>query len=415
MPTTTEAPAPSVNGELIDRVQQLRLTNQLGTGGGGGGSGRGAWLPWVLCAMMAVSWAGVGVRWYKATPVASSSGPNAITVPATGNSSPTASQLGGNPTSVAPGELLLQIKGTLIPFLQINLSPDDVSGVVEEIFFKEGDRVKKGQVLARIRKDRYLNDYVAANSAKEAAEHRLADLGKEAVRPEERKQAQAELDEAKAAWVRAEQEVLRVRAQKASGVVSMQDIEKADADLKAAEARVARLDAALMLLNLGARREKIDAAKAEVTQSNARLKEAKRLLENCEVKAPMDGTILTKVADKGVLVSPMSFNVAAGICTMADLSDLEAEIEVREDQITLVREGLECQVAATANPNRVYRGRVDRVMPIADDTKNIIKVRVKVQLPPGEEPGSFLKPKMSTIVRIYNAVIPEFTTAPPPK
>ena len=145
-----------------------------------------------------------------------------------------------------------------------------------------------------------------------------------------------------------------------------------------------------------------------MVQADGRLSEAKRLLENCEVKAPIDGTILTKLADRGVLVSPMSFNVAAGICAMADLSDLEAEIEVREDQIMQVRVGLRCEIVATADPNRTYAGRVDRIMPIADDTKNIIKVRVKVQLPLGEEAGSFLKPKMSSTVRIYNKEVPDF-------
>jgi len=145
-----------------------------------------------------------------------------------------------------------------------------------------------------------------------------------------------------------------------------------------------------------------------VLNAKARLEECDRLLKNCEVRAPINGTILTKVADPGVVVSPMSFNVASGICSMADLSDLEAEIDVREDQVTVIELGQECQVAALANPNRVYKGRVDRVMPIADDTKNTIKVRVKVLLPPSEEPGSFLKPKMSTVVRVYNTIIPAF-------
>ena len=67
-------------------------------------------------------------------------------------------------------------------------------------------------------------------------------------------------------------------------------------------------------------------------------------------------------------------------------------------------------MASAAAPNRIYRGRVDRIMPIADDSKNTIKVRVKVQLPAGEQPGSVLKPKMSTVVRIYNTMIPEFGT-----
>ena len=59
-------PVPSANGDLADRVQRLRLDSQLGAvkSGGGGGS----WLPWVLCGLLAVTWAGVGVRWYKAAP-----------------------------------------------------------------------------------------------------------------------------------------------------------------------------------------------------------------------------------------------------------------------------------------------------------------------------------------------------------
>jgi multidrug efflux pump subunit AcrA (membrane-fusion protein) len=298
--------------------------------------------------------------------------------------------------------LLLQIKGNVIPSLQINLSPDDISGVVEEIFFKEGDRVKQGQILARIRNNRYLHDYYAAQAAVAAAKARLADLTGAAVRPEERRQAEAELEEARAAWVRADQEVKRLSAQRSTGTVSAQELERADADLKAAAARVARLEASLALLTMGARRERIEAAQAELRQAEARLQEAQRLLRNCEVRAPIDGTILTKVADRGALVSPMSFNVAAGICSMADLAKLEVEIDVPERQITKIRRDLDCLVQADADPNRPYRAKVDRIMPIADDTKNVIKVRIRVYLPLGEEPGSFLKPKMSVVATIYN-------------
>ncbi|VTU01841.1 Secretion protein HlyD family protein OS=Pirellula staleyi (strain ATCC 27377 / DSM 6068 / ICPB 4128) GN=Psta_2961 PE=4 SV=1: HlyD_2 [Gemmataceae bacterium] len=405
MPTAAEVPAPSANGELINRVQQLRLADQLGKGAGG--SGRGAWLPWVLCAMMAATWAGVGVRWYKTAEPGAAGVPGAAGPVASGPASSGPATSGTANQPAAADALVLQIKGTVTPFLQINLSPDDVSGMVQQITFKEGDRVTRGTVLARIRKDRYQNDYDVAAASLVAAQQRLADLGKDAVRPDERRQAQAELDEAKAGLVRADQEVQRMKMQKAGGVVSQQDFEKAEADLHGAAARVSRLEAALSLLNMGARKEKIAAAQAEVIQAEGRLAEAKRLLENCEVKAPIDGTILTKLADRGVLVSPMSFNVAAGICSMADLSDLEAEIEVREDQIKDVRAGQRCEIVATADPSRTYAGRVDRVMPIADDTKNIIKVRVKIKLPAGEVAGSFLKPKMSTVVRIYNTDVPE--------
>jgi multidrug resistance efflux pump len=386
--------AVSPNGDLINRVQQLRLDSQLGTGKGGRGSG--AWLPWVLCGLLAVTWAGVGVRWYKSAGQKSDDAPGA---PANG-----ASQAAGQPgaSPVAPGEIVTQLRGTVTPSLQVNISPIDVSGELLEIYFKEGDTKKKGDPLGRLRDTRYRNDFKRTEAMLGMAQARLADLQKEAVRPAERKQAQAELDEAKANWRRADQELKRLAGQTVGSVVSPQELQKAEAEEAMAAARVTKMEQALALLNMGARKEKIDEAEAAVRDAQSAHDEARRLLDNCTIVAPIDGTVLTKAADKGALVSPMSFNVAAGICSMADLSKLEVEIDVPERQITRLRPGQDCVLQADADPSRAYRGQVDRVMPIADDTKNVVKVRIRVYLGKDEKPGSFLKPKMSVTAVVYN-------------
>src|SRR5437868_1937727 len=83
------------------------------------------------------------------------------------------------------------------------------------------------------RRGRYRNDYNAAKAALSAAEFRLAEMRPESVRKIEIEQSQAEWDEAEAARVRADQEVKRLYSQKATGVVAQQDIERAEADLKA--------------------------------------------------------------------------------------------------------------------------------------------------------------------------------------
>jgi multidrug efflux pump subunit AcrA (membrane-fusion protein) len=381
----------SPNGDLVNRVQQLRLDNQLGTGRA---SSRGSWLPWVLCGMLAITWAGVGVRWYKAA--------QRIDDPASG-SAPGAT-IGAQPgaPAVAPGEIVTTLKGTVTPSLQVNLSPVDVSGELLEIYFKEGDTVKTGQVLGKLRDTRYLNDFKRTEAMLKMAESRLADLRGSAVRPEERLQAQAELDEAKANLKRAQQELARLNAQKMGGVVSAQDLERTEAEVSAFTARVKRLELVLTLLDMGARKERIAEAEAAVRDAIAAHDEAKRLLENCLIRAPIDGTVLTKAADKGMLVSPMSFNVAAGICSMADLAKLEVEIDVPERQIIRLKAGQECVLRPDADANKLYRGVVDRVMPIADDTKNVVKVRIRVYLGKDENPGSFLKPKMSVTTLVYN-------------
>jgi len=202
--------------------------------------------------MMAVAWAGVGARWYKA-PEASSDGGEAAKPSGSGGAAATSSQAGNQPPA-ASGALLLQIKGTLTPFLQINLSPDDVAGVVTDIHFKEGDRVKKGQLLARIRDNRYRNDYNGAKAALDSAQCRWDELHPKSVRPIEVQQAEADLAEAEANRVRAKQDLERFTSQRASSVVSPQDIDKAVADLKAAEARVIRLKKTLDILIEGPRR-----------------------------------------------------------------------------------------------------------------------------------------------------------------
>jgi multidrug resistance efflux pump len=420
MPAPTETTAaPSTNGALVDRVQQLRLSGQLG---GAARAGRGSLLPWVLCAMMAVAWAGVGVRWYRAAePAGGNNRPTAQTAP-NGTPSPVGPQAtptgGGGSPAAAPGELLLQIKGTLTPFVQINLSPIDVAGEVIEVKFKEGDRVRSHQELAKIRDTRYKNDSTNAEAALLAATAQIersrasqaATLSRQAKaeaaleasktritkaqatltqanldleRAKNPVTAQATRDEATAKQAIAESEVV---AAKADLIAAEKELEAAKADVRAAGAAVT-------------------AAEAEKKGAEARKAETDRLLKNCTILAPIDGTILTKVVEKGSLVSPMSFNVASGICTMADLSQLEVEIDVPERQITKVKVGLACVVQADADPTRSYRGKVDRIMPIADDTKNVVKVRVRVYLPagpPAEVPGSFLKPKMSVLTTIYN-------------
>src|SRR5262249_29007933 len=148
----------------------------------------------------------------------------------------------------------------------------------------------------------------------------------------------------------------------ATSAISDQDYRKAKADKDVAEAErvsaVAEVDAA---------RKEVHAAEADAAAAACRKDEAKRMLDNGLVHAPLDGTVLTKKADGGSLVSPAAFNVAASLCEIADLSKLEVEVDVPEKQITRVRPNLDCQVITDADPQRVYRGRVDRVMPIADD------------------------------------------------
>jgi len=128
---------------------------------------------------------------------------------------------------------------------------------------------------------------------------------------------------------------------------------------------------------------------------------AKWKLDNCRIVAPIKGTILRKNAEKGNTVNPIAQMGSTSLCEMADLSDLEVELNIPERDFAVIRVGQRCTVRADAYPDRVYSGVVSRPMPIADRAKAAIPVRVKVSVPADEE-GVYLKPEMNAKVVFLN-------------
>jgi len=147
----------------------------------------------------------------------------------------------------------------------------------------------------------------------------------------------------------------------------------------------------------GPRAERIEAARASVQQAQAELSKAQWKLDNCSIKAPISGTILKKNAEEGNLVNPIAFNGSYSICDIADLSDLEVDLNIQERDVSRVFVGQHCKVRCEAYPNRTYEAVVSRLMPIADRAKGAVPVRVKVTVP-AEEEGIYLKPEMGAVV-----------------
>lgn len=412
---------PSANGDLVNRVQQLRLDNQLGAANSGGSRGS-AVLPWVLCGLLAVTWAGVGVRSYKNAPTSGGapSGPPAVAPGEKGAPAPAAQPSPGPAVeqTTAAGALVTQLKGIVIPSLQVTVSPRDVAAEIIAIDFYEGKRVRAGDTLATLLDLQYKNRLKSEEAAVSAAlaQKARAEAARAAADARVAKtesalaSAKAKLTRVLALQDRATKDYVQAQQQRTTGVLGAQEFQKFEADKLAADADKVAAEADIMAATREVDAAKADvntaiatatAAAADVKAAEARADESRRLVQNCTVLAPIDGTILTKTADKGALVSPMSFNVAAGICSIADLSKLEVEIDVPERQVTRIKAGQDCLLQADANPNRGYRGVVDRVMPIADDTKNVVKVRIRAYLPKDEEQGAFLKPKMSVTATVY--------------
>jgi HlyD family secretion protein len=399
------------NGELKNRVQQLRLNNQLGTDHGGGRGGA-TWLPWILCFVLAVAWAGVGIRSYRNAPANDLVDTKAVTD--SERKSDSAPGSSGAATPPLAGTIEVEVKGYLVPAQQIAVSPIDVGGRVVELNVVEGKFFAKGAILAKIDDTNYQAQAAEANAAllsararHDAVKQRLAALLPGSVRKVEIVQVEEELKEAESLRGRMADELSR--QEKLGVAASEREMKQARFDLQANEARVRRLTATLALLKEGPRQEQKAAAEAEVAGADAevkvavaRMEQAKWRLDNCIIRAPIDGTVLTKKAELGNLVNPMAFSASSSgggaVCDIANLADLEVDLEIPERDIRKLKLNQRCRIKADAFSDLAYEGFLDRIMPIANRAKSIVSVRVKVKLPAGEVPGTYLKPEMGAVV-----------------
>lgn len=381
---------------LRDRVEALRLPDKVDAPGE---NRRAAWLPWVLCILLAVGAASLALRVYSgrvsaARPAAadgpSTTGATAATPPASGISAKDVA-----PPPVAPGAVVLESKGYVIPAHLISVSPIEVGGRVIELFVEEGKRFKAGEVLAVLDQTGYRQEVLEATGLVKAAEARAAELTeKEQLRDVQK--ATADLREAESKVRQSKLDYER-NLNLPDAAQAKSEKEKAEMEYRAAEQRAASLRSVLEMTT-DRLKAKQAAALADVAAARARLERAKWRLDNCTIRAPIDGTILTKKAELGNLVNPLAFGATSGsICEMADLSDLEVELDITERDVSKIQKGMPCTVRVEAFPGRPYSGVVDRLMPTANRAKGAVPVRVKVTVPKDEE-GVYLKPEMGAVV-----------------
>jgi multidrug resistance efflux pump len=365
----------------------------------------------LLAVVAAGGW--FGQRWLPQTRTAEDSAGVEDATAEAGEAAPSVGASASAPAALVAkaGSIALESKGYIIPAHQILVSPE-VSGRIMKLNVEEGRRVAQGEVLAEIETVQYQADYDRAAATLEVARHRLSEL-ENGSRPEEIKQAEAELAEVEAKLPQLEAQWKRNADLRANRSISLEEYELSESEYQATQRRADRLKYALELLREGPRVERINAARSEVRQCEADLEKARWRLNNCQIRAPISGTILRKAAEEGNIVNPVAFNGSFSLCEMADLSDLEVELDIQERDIAQVSIGQRCEVRAEAWPDRVYRGVVSRLMPIADRAKGAVPVRVKLTVPAAEE-GVYLKPEMGAVVAFLQKQEPAATAATGP-
>jgi RND family efflux transporter MFP subunit len=139
-----------------------------------------------------------------------------------------------------------------------------------------------------------------------------------------------------------------------------------------------------------------DSLKADQELAQARIRESEQVRENMFIRAPFDGTVISKDAEVGESIMPGGMGEASGrgsAVTIADLTNLEVDCDVKEDFISRVTEGQAAEIAIDAVPDRRYHGRVRKIIPMGDRASATIKVKVEIT-----DADSLLFPDMSGTV-----------------
>ncbi len=240
---------------------------------------------------------------------------------------------------------VVSANGSINPVDQVILRPE-VNGEIVELPVEEGDFVKKGQLLVRIKPDIYIAQKKRAQAILAAAKAQL-------------KVRKATLDQVKA-------EYERVKGLYEKGLASDAEFEKAKA---------------LYLQSQGS----YEAQKSSVMQAQESLKEAEENLAKTEIDAPFDGTITALNVELSERVLGSSFSQGTHLMTIADLSNMEATVDVDENDVVLLELGDSADVNIDAFGERVFRGVVTQIGNSADASgigsqEQVVNFKVKIKL-----------------------------------
>ncbi len=301
--------------------------------------------------------------------------------------------------------------GEIKPKTYVNVGAN-AFGKITRLYVKEGERVRKGQLLAQIENVQPAADVAATQASLEAArtDALAADAGY--------KTAVADLDRATADYDRTKLDWARARALYKEALISKAEYESrknswqaADAGLAQAQARVAQAKA------------QVDSAARRVTQTRATLAHATDVLQKTTYAAPFDGIVTNLPVREGeTVVIGIQNSPGSTLMTIADMSVITSEVKVDETDIVSVKLGQPADVTIDAIPKKVFKGIVTEIgdnaivrstgLATSQGTSSSqeakdFKVVVTLQDPPQN-----LRPGLSSTAKITTGTRSNVTTIP---
>ncbi len=297
------------------------------------------------------------------------------------------------PLERGPDDPILIATGYIVPHYRIEVG-SKIVGKVTWVGVEKSDRVRKGQLLVKLDDAEFQAQLGQARAALVSARARLAEL-EAGTRPEEIQRAEAELRRSQADRENTEREFQRLRKLLETGVISQQQVDDARTRRDVADAAVGVAEKNLELARLGPRQEQIDSARAEVERNQSSVRYWETQVAETEIRAPSAGTVLARISDVGEMVST-SFAGGATVVALADLADLQVELDISQSDFHNIAMDNRCEMAPVAYPSRRYRCEIAEIAPEANRQRATIQVKVQII-----EPDSYLRPEMDAQVTFY--------------
>jgi len=270
----------------------------------------------------------------------------------------------------------------------------EASGKILDLFFDEGDWVKRGDVLAHIEQDKRKIELAQANARLAEAEAHLTLLIK-GLRDKEVERARESLLESQVILKDSKRDYKRIQKLFDQGVLDLGTRDKSEASYEAAQKRYEIAKKNYEIATEGSRKEEIQAGEAVKEAAEAQVKLIERQLEDATITIPIDGVISERYVELGELVS-----VGSLMATVVDLKHVWIMAYVSEKNLGKVKLGQVGKVKVDSFPEKEFVGKVTFISPEAEFTpKNIQTKEERVKLVFGikievDNPDQELKPGM---------------------
>jgi HlyD family secretion protein len=282
-----------------------------------------------------------------------------------------------------------------------------IPGRIISFSIQEGDWVEKGKILAKLEDEDLHQRFMLAQATLNSAQAKLNKLLAGA-RPEELKEAEAVLYQAKSDLENKQAHHERMKPLFERGVIPKETLDNVETGYKIAKANFQRATENYNLVKEGPRKEDIEDAKAQVEQSRASLKLAETQLTYTVLHSPMPGVVLVKSSEIGEVVNP-----GTSILTLADLANVWLKAYIPETELSKVKWGQEVIVTTDLRPKKEYHGKIAYISSQAEFTPKSIQTekervtlvyRIKVDI---ANPDRELKPGMPADGKILLTSFPQ--------